>query len=126
MQFTAAAPELRPLFADLRPTAERYSPPAFYFNFPHNTVVAATTVALLEQTPAPVPFDDLMVARPEPVPDGTAPSLSDARWRMARGLMDYAGARPERLEAGGARLILYDAQLARTFHDAAMEQLFSD
>jgi hypothetical protein len=40
--------------------------------------------------------------------------------------MDYAGARPERLEARGARLILYDTKLAQSFHDAAMEQLFSD
>ena len=119
-QFVEATPELRELFAELRPTKERYSPLSFCFNFPHNAIVACTTMAALAGRPEPVPFDDLLLGD-----DGAVATADrDPRERLARDLMRYAGARPERLEARGNRLILYDSVLAQQIHEASMTELF--
>ncbi|MBT8335684.1 MAG: hypothetical protein KJO11_03705 [Gemmatimonadetes bacterium] len=119
-QFVDARPELRALFDDLRPERDRFSPLSFSFNFPHNAIVAGTTVALLNEEPCAVPFDDLLLGGID------ADSEDDPRVRQARALMRYAGARPERLEGRGNRLILYDAVLARESHDAVLTHLFEN
>jgi hypothetical protein len=119
-QFVGARPALRTLFAALRPERDRFSPLSFSFNFPHNAIVAGTTLALLTGEPCTVPFDDLMLGGID------ADSDDDPRVGQARALMRYAGARPERLEARGNRLILYDAVLGRESHEAVMAQLFED
>lgn len=126
-RFERNAGELEELFRRLRPSREVYSPLAFHFNFPHNVVVAGTTLALLDEAPGALPLDHLLLTPPDdlegPVPSPGAP---DPRKVLARALMLYAGARPERLEARGARLILLDAHAGERITDATLERLFQE
>lgn len=123
---------LAELFHTLRPARDRFSPLSFHFNFPHNVVVAGTTLALLEEAPGALPLDDLLLTRPDDIPGVTegAPAeqtgSEDLRRPLARALMLYAGARPERLEARGARLILLDSHAGERIVDATLERLFRD
>jgi len=146
-QFEAASPVLQELFHRLHPRAGTYSPLSFHFNFPHNTVVAGTTLALLDQAPGRLPLDALLLTRPEDIPGASSPRGDegvavrtgggqpgegetgegpDARRTLARALMLYAGARPERLEARGARLILYDPHAGERIVGQTLERLFRD
>lgn len=125
-RFQRHAEELGELFRRLRPGKDRYSPLAFHFNFPHNVVVAGTTLALLDQAPGALPLDDLLLTTPGDLePTGTPAGDPDPRKTLARALMLYAGARPERLEARGARLILLDAHAGDRIMEATLQQLFA-
>lgn len=85
-----------------RPSKESYSPLALHFNFPHNTLVAILTIALLEGKPQARPLNDLFVPElPEVLGDETQESL-------ARGLTAFSGGSSERLGYRGAMLIVYD------------------
>lgn len=84
-----------------RPTKERYSPLSLHFNFPHNALVAAVTLSLMESTPAPLPLDVLF----------EAPAAEDggvAQEHFARVLMAFSGGSLDRLGHRGAMLIAYD------------------
>lgn len=89
-------------FAVLRPDKESYSPLGLHFNFPHNTVVAIVTLALLEGRPQPLPLNALFTRAP-------ADSEGDeGRERLARTLMEFSRATPDRLGDRGAMLVAYD------------------
>jgi hypothetical protein len=96
---------LEPMRAEInpqRPVEGSYSPLSLTFNFPNNALVAGTTSALLRGTVQRVPLDALLLG--ERRPGGTG----DPRPAAAKDLMDYSSARPERMEGGGSRLIIYD------------------
>ena len=92
----------------LRPDRDRYAPLGLLFNFPHNTLVAIVTLALMTSTPQPLPINALFE---ESTDDGAiqgSPQGAGAQASLARELMDFSGASPERLGYRGAKLIAYD------------------
>lgn len=101
------------LVADLerhRPTKKAYAPLALHFNFPHNTLVAMVTLALLEGKPQRLALNDLFSRQLEDPPE------AETREGLARTLMAFSGGSPDRLGHRGAMLVAYDPLSAmRTF-----------
>jgi hypothetical protein len=89
-------------FEALRPGKDSYSPLALHFNFPHNTIVAIVTLALLEGRPQALPLNALFSGAP-----GDAEG-AESRERLARTLMEFSRANPDRLGHRGAMLVAYD------------------
>jgi hypothetical protein len=83
------------------PGKQRYAPLALHFNFPHNTLVAMVTLALLEGRPQELSLNALF--QPAGDEDGSA-----ARESLARDLMLFSRGSPDRLGYRGAMLIAYD------------------
>lgn len=101
------------LLADLerhRPTKKAYAPLALHFNFPHNTLVAMVTLALLEGKPQRLALNDLFSRELDDPPE------DETREGLARTLMAFSGGSPDRLGHRGAMLVAYDPLSAmRTF-----------
>ncbi|MGB1780484.1 MAG: hypothetical protein ACPHQP_13070, partial [Longimicrobiales bacterium] len=76
-------------------------PLALHFNFPHNTLVAIVTLALLEARPQPLTLNDLFVPEFE---TGT----HETQEHLARTLMAFSRSSPDRLGYRGAMLVAYD------------------
>lgn len=92
-----------------RPGRDLWAPLSLLFNFPHNALVAIVTLALIDSRPQPLPINALFEEAPDA---GTAArtegeSAAD-REVLARRLMEFSGASPDRLGYRGARLIAYD------------------
>jgi len=85
-----------------RPQREGYAPLALHFNFPHNTLVAIVTLALLESKPQALPLNALFEGEFDARPDG------ETQEALARVLMAFSGASPDRLGYRGAMLVAYD------------------
>lgn len=94
-----------------RPTKHAYAPVSLLFNFPHNALVAALTVALLEGRPRALSFNDLF---DEGEAEGDA--RSDSREELARALMAFSRASADHVGYEGAILVAYDPLTAiRTY-----------
>lgn len=109
----------RDLLADLelhRPSTERYSPIAFYFNFLHNTLKAVVVDALLRGEPSTVPLDDLLTAYPA----SASPEASEA---LARTLMSYARSSPDKIRGKWVPVIVYDPRKGRRAFSDMMKRL---
>jgi hypothetical protein len=126
-QFSAERDEFRAAFhgykTDLlgafeayRPTEKTYSPLGFFFNFSHNVVKGTTIDALLEGRPWPVSFNDLLTARGDE-------SASAIRQALARTLMEYARANPQKIRGRLMPVIVYDPQKGRQAFSVAMSKL---
>jgi len=89
-------------FEKRRPTKESYSPLALHFNFPHNTIVAIVTLALLEGRPQQLPLNALFSRAPVEAEGG------ESRQDLARTLMAFSRSSSDRLGHHGAMLIAYD------------------
>ena len=99
-----------------RPSRDDYAPSAFLFNFPNNTLVAGVTVALLEDRPQRLPMNALFEVGGD--------EEADARRReLALRLMEYAGSSQDRLDAHGARLIMYAPRVATRCFNLALGAL---
>jgi hypothetical protein len=85
-----------------RPSRDVYSPLSLHFNFPHNTLVAIVTLALLEGRPQTLPLNALFHGPVETGPD------EETQEGLARTLMAFSRSRPERLGYRGAMLVAYD------------------
>lgn len=85
-----------------RPTKESYSPLALHFNFPHNTLVAILTLALLEGRPQALSLNDLFIRERSDLPD------EETQEGLARMLMAFSRGSPDRLGYQGAMLVAYD------------------
>lgn len=85
-----------------RPTKTAYAPLALHFNFPHNTLVAIVTLALLEGKPQPLPLNALFTREPDDPPEG------ETQEGLARTLMAFSEGSPDRLGYRGAMLVAYD------------------
>ena len=85
-----------------RPGKESYAPLALHFNFPHNTLVAIVTLALLEGKPQRLALNDLFVRELDRAPG------EETQEELARTLMAFSGGRPDRLGRRGALLVAYD------------------
>jgi hypothetical protein len=83
------------------PGKKRYAPLALHFNFPHNTLVAMVTLALLEGKPQELSLNSLFQLASDE-------AGSDARESLARDLMLFSRGSPDRLGYRGAMLVAYD------------------
>ncbi len=88
-------------FESCRPTKGSYAPLALHFNFPHNTLIAMVTLALLEGRSQTSPLNALF-ARPSDT------EKDESMMRLAQTLMAFSRASPDRLGHQGAMLIAYD------------------
>jgi hypothetical protein len=88
-----------------RPERTSYAPLALHFNFPHNTLVAIVTLALLESKPQMLPLNALFDEAFEGGPDDSGGETQEG---LARILMAFSGASPDRLGYRGAMLVAYD------------------
>ena len=84
-----------------KPDKKVYAPLALHFNFPHNTLVAIVTLALLEGRPQTLSLNKLFVPEIEGLSDETQEGL-------ARTLMAFSRGSPDRLGYRGAMLVAYD------------------
>ncbi len=107
-----------------KPSKSTYSPLSLLFNFPHNALVAAVTVALLEGWPRAVALDDLF-RESETLWEGRGgdPASPEAKEELARALTAFSMARPERLGYRGALLVTYDPLTAIRTHSMTMKAL---
>ena len=85
-----------------RPSAARYSPISFFFNFSHNVLKGTVVDALLRGEPWRLTFDDLLTALP------TDPAIDERRQALARTLMGYARSNPNRIRGRLMPVIVYD------------------
>lgn len=95
----------RELVAELdrsRPTKQSYAPLSLHFNFPHNALVAITTLALLESRPQALPLNALFEDEMEGLREG------ERQEDLARLLMAFSAGSPDRLGHRGAMLVAYD------------------
>lgn len=84
------------------PTKDRYHPLSLHFNFPHNALVAITTLALLESKPQSLPINALFKPEIVGLPEG------ESQEQLARLLMHFSSGSPDRLGRRGAMLVAYD------------------
>ena len=94
--------ELLDDFEALRPAKDSYAPLALHFNFPHNTLMAIVTLALLEGKPQSLPLNALFVQEMSDLPG------DETQAGLARALMAFSRGSPERLGYRGAMLVAYD------------------
>jgi hypothetical protein len=97
--------ELVRAFAQFQPTADAFSPLAFFFNFSYNLIKGAVVDAMLWGEPWPISLNELLTAAPNPSP-GAAPLAR--RERLAVTLMDYARKNPEKIRGKLMPVIVYD------------------
>lgn len=88
-------------FEAQKPDKARYAPLALHFNFPHNTLVAIVTLALLEARPQPLTLNDLFVPQFDT-------GVDESQEHLARTLMAFSRGSPDRLGYRGAMLVAYD------------------
>jgi hypothetical protein len=92
-------------FEVFQPTASRYSPLSFFFNFSHNVVKGQVVDALLWSTPWAVSLSDLLtgvVREDEPA--------DRSRETLARTLMAYARTNPHKIRGRLMPVIVYDPE----------------
>jgi hypothetical protein len=102
-------------FDRLRPQDDVYSPFFFFFNFSHNVLKGAIVDASMRGEPWPVSFNDLLRS------DGAAPPA--AREQLARRLMEYARASPDRINGQLTPVIVYDRRAGARAYRIMMEKL---
>jgi hypothetical protein len=96
-------------FEQHRPTKKDWAPLSLHFNFPHNTLVAILTLALLEGKPQSLPLNALFE-------EGEHEAAAESKEELSRTLMAFSRGSPDRLGYRGAMLVAYDSLSAmRTF-----------
>jgi hypothetical protein len=108
---------LLPAFEAYRPTEHRYSPLNFFFNFSHNVVKGTVIDALLERRSWPITFNDLLTGHAVQV------EQLAIREQLARTLMDYARANPQKIRGRLMPVIVYDHAAGRQAFAVAMRKL---
>jgi hypothetical protein len=104
-------------FAPFRPPDEGYSPIALFFNFSQNVLKGIVADALLWGEPRPIGLNELLT--------GVGPSAgsSAAKATLARTLMSYARAKPDRIRGLLAPAIVYDPRAGRRAFAATIRAL---
>jgi hypothetical protein len=116
-RFRARRDDLVAAFEPYRPVETRYSPLAFFFNFSHNVLKGTVVDALLRGTPWSVSFNDLLSGRTRDEAD------DESRQTLAKTLMGYARANPDRIRGRPMPVIVYDPQAGRRAFTIALEKL---
>lgn len=110
-------------FERLRPGREAYSPLSFHCNFPHNAIMAKVSIQLADENAPNLPMDAMFTRaeawRGEDFVSANHPEA------LARYLMAYSGASPERLGRRGARLIIYDPNVGLRYYKMALQAMRS-
>ena len=83
-----------------RPSRDDYSPISLHTNFLPNTLVAMVMTALLQGSAQKLSLNTLFMSHCD--------QIANERTDLARILMNYANASPDRLGEHGAALIIYD------------------
>ena len=102
---------------EVQPSRDRYSPLALHFNFPHNTLVAIVTLALLEGKPQRIPLNALFAEELAEAPG------DDTQEGLARTLMAFSSGSPDRLGYRGAMLVAYDPSSAMRSYSMTADAL---
>lgn len=89
-----------------RPSEEKYSPLAFYFNFLHNILKAIVVDALLRGEAWTVALNDLLTGFPQS-------STAESSEALARTLMGYARSSPDKIRGRLVPVIVYDPRKGR-------------
>lgn len=110
--FLAHRGELVAGFERHRPVEGRYTPLSFFFNFSHNVLKGIVADAAVRGEPWPVGFNDLLTTGDTVV-----------RERLARTLMDYARANPDRINGEPTAVIAYDPRAGHRAFRIMMEKL---
>jgi hypothetical protein len=116
-RFRATRAHLMTAFDAYRPSDERYSPLAFFFNFSHNVLKGLVVDALLQGRIWTESFNDLLSASTRDAAD------DEARQSLARTLMGYARANPDRIRGRLMPVIVYDPQAGRRAFNITVEKL---
>jgi len=101
-----------------RPSEEKYSPIAFYFNFLHNILKAIVVDAMLRGEASNVTLNDLLTGFPR----SSTAELSEA---LARTLMSYARSSPEKIRGRLVPVIVYDPRKGRRAYTETIRRLTS-
>jgi len=109
--------DLLQAFERYRPTDDSYSPLSFFFNFSHNVLKGTVVDALLRGEPWELSFNDLLTRRAADAPDGRAKEA------LAKTLMGYARANPDRIRGRLMPVIVYDPATGRDAFAAAMRKM---
>ena len=108
---------LREEFEVFRPTAPRYSPLSFFFNFSHNVVKGTIVDALLRAVPWPITLTDLFTSFPHD------PDVSADKTALASVLMSYARSSPQTIRGTLMPVIVYDPSTGRESFGNTMRKL---
>ena len=131
--FVAHRADLLAEFEHRRPVDGAYSPLSFFFNFSHNVVKGTIIDAVLRGEPWPVAFNDMLTGLPTvgatgsasatPVEKPGATRETDPRESLARTLMTYARANPDRIGGRPMPVIVYDPRAGNRAFRVMMEKL---
>ncbi len=104
-------------FAHYRPSEDSYSPLSFFFNFSHNILKGTVVDALLRGEPWELSFNDLLTGVPRGGPEAVA------KQTLAKTLMGYARANPDRIRGRLMPVIVYDPATGRDAFTAAIRKM---
>ncbi len=104
-------------FERYRPSGDDYSPMSFAFNFSHNTLKAIVVDAVWRGEPWQLSLNDLFSGLPRD------PALSAAKEELAKVLMAYGRASPDRFRGRLVPVITYDPRAGRRFFNATLDRL---
>jgi hypothetical protein len=104
-------------FERYRPSADRYSPISFLFNFSHNVLKGIVVDALMWGEPWTLTLNDLFTTETR---DGADDQSKQA---LVQTLMAYARSSPDRIAGRLMPVIIYDADLGRRAFSTTMQKL---
>jgi hypothetical protein len=134
-QFLAHRDDLVAEFERHRPVDGAYTPLSFFFNFSHNVLKGTVVDALLRGEPWNVAFNGMLtgatVGRKPDIaettvrlkPDTPETTEGDERERLARTLMEYARANPDRIGGRLMPVIVYDPRAGHRAFRVMMEKV---
>jgi hypothetical protein len=105
---------LLPVFEELEPSEDAYSPLSFFFNFSHNVLKGTIIDALLRGDAWTVSFNDLLTG------PSAGRSAAGSREALALTLMGYARRHPHRIRGQLMPVIVYDPVAGRVAHQSTM------
>ena len=104
-------------FAQFRPSDDAYSPISLFFNFSQNVLKGVVADALLWGEPREIGLNELLTTV------GPSAELNGAKATLARTLMSYARAKPDRIRGLLTPAIVYDPRAGRRAFAATVRAL---
>ncbi|HXI27027.1 MAG TPA: hypothetical protein VNG89_01350, partial [Vicinamibacterales bacterium] len=121
-RFLARRSDLVAEFERHRPVEGVYSPLSLFFNFSHNVLKGTIVDALLRGKPWPIAFNEMLTGITVRLKPDTTDDAAD-RERLARTLMDYARANPDRIGGRLTPVIVYDPRAGHRAFRIMMEKV---